>query len=378
MDEGITQECVDCFERYQSKFDDQYFTVSELEPDQVSITKVYNNNEAKVKWIAFKYEKLVKSNPSIDVNGQEYSTEEVSQGSYLVFWVSEEGGILEGLHTIYWSGWLSLKGPFDGVLLSAVSLDTNSGLFPLAVCICGKETQDSWEWFLSSLKVYLNYLEGRNLTFISDRQNGVIAALEIHFPFAQRRYYARHIYADFKFTYKGDHYKKLFWRAARSSNIFDFKACMEEIALINPAAKNWLLDIHPQHWSRYSYDPVIRCDHITNNMTEAFNSMLSTHRVASYLDLLEFIRIIVMRKFNDIKEECSSWSSVLPPRVHIKILKHSKESRTLTMIATRNMVYELIGACGVYAVKLREYNCACGSWQVSGIPCCHAMATINH
>ncbi|TXG57886.1 hypothetical protein EZV62_015715 [Acer yangbiense] len=29
--------------------------------------RVYNNKEAKVKWIASKFEKLVKSNPSIDV-----------------------------------------------------------------------------------------------------------------------------------------------------------------------------------------------------------------------------------------------------------------------------------------------------------------------
>ncbi|KAK2663291.1 hypothetical protein Ddye_001865 [Dipteronia dyeriana] len=153
---------------------------------------------------------------------------------------------------------------------------------------------------------------------------------------------------------------------------------MEETGLINPAAKNWLLDIHPQHWSRYAYDPAIRCDHVTYNMTEAFNIMLSTHRAASYLDLLEFIRRIVMRKFNDRNGECNSWSSVLPPRVHVKILKYSRESRTLTMIATGNMEYEFIGTSGGYAVKLREYNCACGSWQVSRIPCCHAMVAISH
>ncbi|KAK2634235.1 hypothetical protein Ddye_029027 [Dipteronia dyeriana] len=87
---------------------------------------------------------------------------------------------------------------------------------------------------------------------------------------------------------------------------------------------------------------------------------------------------MVMKKFNDRKEECSSWSSVLPLRVHVKILKHSRESRTLTMIAIENMEYELISASGAYTVKLREYNCACGSWQVSGIPYCHVMAAICH
>ncbi|KAK1565790.1 hypothetical protein Q3G72_035187 [Acer saccharum] len=113
-------------------------------------------------------------------------------------------------------------------------------------------------------------------------------------------------------------------------------------------------------------------------MTEAFNSMLGSHRAASYLELLEFIRRMVMRKFNERKEECRGWTSILPPRVHAKILKHSKESRTLTMIAAGNMEYELLGLTGGYAVKLREYNCQCGGWQVSGVPCCHAMATISH
>ncbi|KAK3185131.1 hypothetical protein Dsin_032417 [Dipteronia sinensis] len=177
---------------------------------------------------------------------------------------------------------------------------------------------------------------------MSDRQKGVIAVLELHFPFAHRRYCARHIYANFKLSYKGGHYKKLLWRAARSSNIYVSNVAMEEICVIKIATKKWLEEIDPQHWSRFAYDPVIRCDHVTNNMTEAFNSMLGTHRAASYLDLLEFIRMMVMRKFNERIEECRGWSSVLPPRVHAKILKHSKESRTLTMIAAGNMEYELL------------------------------------
>ncbi|KAK1582911.1 hypothetical protein Q3G72_019481 [Acer saccharum] len=125
---------------------------------------------------------------------------------------------------------------------------------------------------------------------------------------------------------------------------------MEEIGIINPTAKKWLEEIDPQHWSRFAYDPVLRCDHVTNNMTKAFNNMLGTYRAASYLDLLKFIRRMVMRKFNERKEECR----------------------------VGNMEYELLSASGGYAVKLREYNCQCGSWQANGIPCCHAMTVISH
>ncbi|KAK1591398.1 hypothetical protein Q3G72_007095 [Acer saccharum] len=118
---------------------------------------------------------------------------------------------------------------------------------------------------------------------------------------------------------------------------------MDEIGGINPAAKSWLQEIEPKHWSRHAYDQTIRCDHVTNNMTEAFNSML-----------------------------------VLPPRVNARILKNSKESRVLTIIAAGNMEYELLRPNEGYAVKLGEYSCQCGSWQVSGIPCRHAMAAISY
>ncbi|KAK1558265.1 hypothetical protein Q3G72_000509 [Acer saccharum] len=137
-----------------------------------------------------------------------------------------------------------------------------------------------------------------------------------------------------------------------------------------------LQELAKKHANYFGY--LRRCNHITNNMTEAFNSMLGTHRATSYLNLLEFIRRMVMRKFNERKEECTGCRSVLPPRVHTKILKHGRESRSLKMIAVGNMEYELLGASEGYAVKLREYNCQCGSWQVSEILYCHAMAAISH
>ncbi|KAK3226763.1 hypothetical protein Dsin_006625 [Dipteronia sinensis] len=479
--DDIINECMDLFEGYQSKSDDEYFSDSELELDKGVILKrvkndnvrqtykclgdgchwrahgsrmidkmtfmiktlvdehechrVYNNKEAKVKWIASKFENLVKTNPSVSVkvigdllrenyrvsvdvqrlyNAKRralaglakdhakcfgllrryaYMVNQSNPGSavhictqqpqptfqrmFLSF-EAQKLGFLEDCRPFIGVDGCHLKGPFGGVLLSAVALDANSGLFPLAVCICEKENQTSWEWFLNNLKIHLKYLESRNLTFMSDRQKCVIAALELHFPFAKRRYCARHIFANFRLTYKGEHYKKLFWRATRSCNVFDFNEAMNEIGAIDPAAKSWLQNIDNEHWSRFAYDQIIRYDHVTNNMTEAFNSMLGSHRAASYLELLEFIRRMVMRKFQERKEECEAWNSVLPPRVNAKILKHGKESRLFTIIAAGNGEYELLGPTGGYGVKLREYSCQCGYWQMSEIPCTHAMAAISH
>ena len=190
-----------------------------------------------------------------------------------------------------------MKGPCGGVLLSAVALDANSGLFPLAVCICEKETKYSWMWFLNHLKMYLQFPSDRHLCFMSDRQKGLTNALSKHFPTASKRYIstivscvnfnlfpndlstsnifflfgfrycARHIYANFRGNYCGDSFKKLFWKASRSTNVFDFKAALNDIGQIELGAKEWLAKIEPHLWSRFAFDVVIRCDHVTNNMT---------------------------------------------------------------------------------------------------------------
>ncbi|KAK2651859.1 hypothetical protein Ddye_011715 [Dipteronia dyeriana] len=402
-DDGIMKEFMDLFEGYQSKSEDEYFSDLELEPEQVRIAKlvkgilfkkmvdgdikfevgqtfdnveqmkelfreyviqegvtlirvkndlqrhtykckeavcpwrahgsclldgmtfkiktlvdiyechrIYNNKEAKVKWIPSKFENLMKGNPSIsikvisDMLREKYKVSVDIQRLHKAKKQALKGskiGFPGRLQAFYWSGWMPLKRAIWIGATSAVALDANSG------------------------------------------------------------YCARHIYANFRLTYKGDHFKKLFWRASRNSNVFDFKETMDEIGAINPAAKSWLQEIEPKHWSRYAYDHVIRCDHVTNNMTEDFNSMIGTHRASSYLELLEFIRRMVMRKFQERKEECQQWNSVLPPRVNAKILKNSKQSRVLTIIAVGKMEYELLGPNEGYVVKIGEYSCQCGSWQ---------------
>ncbi|KAL5843669.1 hypothetical protein ACOSQ4_009627 [Xanthoceras sorbifolium] len=147
------------------------------------------------------------------------------------------------------------------------------------------------------------------------------------------RFYARHIYANFRLKYSGQKLKNLFWKASRSSDVYNFRVAMTEIGNINKEARVWLEKIEPKYWSRHLFDCVIKCDHVTNNMTESFNSMLGDHRARTYLQLLEYIRRMIMRRFQQRMEDCVKWKSDLPPTVHSKILKASKESRILRMLS---------------------------------------------
>ncbi|KAL5848895.1 hypothetical protein ACOSQ4_006908 [Xanthoceras sorbifolium] len=106
--------------------------------------------------------------------------------------------------------------------------------------------------------------------------------------------------------------------------------------------------------------------------------MLGDHRAKTFLQLLEFIRRMIMERFQKRKEECLGWKTEIPPSISKNILIASKDSRILRILSAGNGEYELLDETRAYVVKINEATCKCGGWQVSGIPCCHAMAAIGH
>ncbi|KAL0416546.1 UNVERIFIED_CONTAM: hypothetical protein Slati_3486500 [Sesamum latifolium] len=64
-----------------------------------------------------------------------------------------------------------LKGPFGGVLLAAIGLDENNGLFPIAFAIPEMECKEHWMFFFENLSNMLKgFSHDRSWTFMSDRQ----------------------------------------------------------------------------------------------------------------------------------------------------------------------------------------------------------------
>ena len=63
-----------------------------------------------------------------------------------------------------------MKGPFPGQVLTAVGLDSNNGIYPLAYAIVESENLNSWKWFLELVGDDIGIGPQSNFTFISDRQ----------------------------------------------------------------------------------------------------------------------------------------------------------------------------------------------------------------
>ncbi|WCJ29554.1 hypothetical protein M5689_011180 [Euphorbia peplus] len=62
-----------------------------------------------------------------------------------------KNGILAGCRSFIGLDGCHLKGPFGGVLLAAMALDGDKGIFPLAIRVAENESNSSWGFFLESL-----------------------------------------------------------------------------------------------------------------------------------------------------------------------------------------------------------------------------------
>ncbi|KAH9780252.1 SWIM-type domain-containing protein [Citrus sinensis] len=212
---------------------------------------------------------------------------------FFVAFPAQKNAFLNGCRPFIGIDGCHLNGKYGGVLLAAIATDANKGIVPLAV------------------------------TFISDRQKGLLNAIPNTWPSAYHRAYCRHVYANFAKDHVGAKLRNLFWRAAKSSNRHDFNEAMALIKEEKIATYNWLeRELQGYTWFMHAYDRNCKVERTDNNASECFNNWILPYRDRPVLSMLEEIRKFV--------------------------------------------------------VKLEDKTCDCGYWEIVGLPCSHAMACIGY
>ncbi|CAN1794656.1 hypothetical protein LINPERHAP1_LOCUS20376 [Linum perenne] len=80
-------------------------------------------------------------------------------------------GFLAGCRKVIGIDGCFLKTVYRGQLLSAVALDANNGIFPIAYAVVRVENEDNWSWFLHTLSHDLDITSSsEDWTFMSDKQ----------------------------------------------------------------------------------------------------------------------------------------------------------------------------------------------------------------
>ncbi|KAL0339183.1 UNVERIFIED_CONTAM: hypothetical protein Sangu_1440400 [Sesamum angustifolium] len=231
-----------------------------------------------------------------------------------------------------------LKGPFGGVLLATIGLDGNNGLFPIAFSITEMKCKESWLFFFENLSNLLGgFSHDRPWTFMSDQQ-----------------------------------------KAARSYDVVGFNFAMYKVKELKPTAYDWLLKIPVEQWSRHAFDPRLKNDHVTNNISESFNHWVGELRSKPVLTLLDGLRAKLMSHLQKQREKALKWSNFIVPNV-VKVLNDARdESRNCKLLVADQFQFEVQDGNVHYVVNLAHRTCDCRVWDIRGIPCRHVALGITY
>ncbi|KAL0409502.1 UNVERIFIED_CONTAM: hypothetical protein Sradi_1884600 [Sesamum radiatum] len=272
-----------------------------------------------------------------------------------------------------------LKGAYGGVLLSAVSIDPNNNFFPICYAVVMKENKDTWDWFLTLLKMDLRIEECGPMTFMLDKQKGLVGALQEFFPNAEHRFCVRHLHSNFKnYGFRGEAFKNILWKAARATTVNEFTRRMQEMKELDEGAFAWFNDKNPKEWSRSYFSCYPRYDILLNNACESFNSNILEARDKPILSMLEWIMEYLMQRFQQNRDRAKKrWKKALCPKIQKIIDRNIEKLGDCIPIKLDDKHYQVSCFDGTqYSVDLENATCGCRKWDLSGIPCKHAISAI--
>ncbi|KAL4344259.1 hypothetical protein AHAS_Ahas11G0160500 [Arachis hypogaea] len=191
--------------------------------------------------------------------------------------------------------------------------------------------QDTWKWFLTLLQDDLGLVTQHGWNFISDQQKGLELAIKEVMPNAHHRNCVLHFWKNFIKHFKDQQTKQM-------------------------------------------------VDNITNNMCEVWNAKIVEYRGKPILTMCEDLRCYLMRKMATHKKKLESHSGHLAPVQQKKMDKFVKPKankwRAIWAGDNDRVHFEVHRGTSKVGVNLQQRTCTCNVWELTGMPCCHAIAAM--
>jgi hypothetical protein len=121
-----------------------------------------------------------------------------------------------------------------------------------------------------------------------------------------------------------------------------------------------------------------KCDILLNNLCESFNSKLVGGRDQPIIGCLEYIRQYLVKRSVSVQHVIDRCEGLLTPTA-TKILETIKEeANEYKVLWSGGDTYQCAGGWGDQCVvNMPKMECTCRRWELTGIPCKHAIAAIN-
>ena len=118
---------------------------------------------------------------------------------------------------------------------------------------------------------------------------------------------------------------------------------------------------------------------MTNNLAESFNNWIKDLKAMNLDDFMDKLRQLLMVKWNQRRKIGKKLDGLILPHI-IKMLNEKSRELSLEVSECSEDVAEVtaFGDSGFrFVVNLVDMTCSCRQWDVSGIPCKHALAFIT-
>ncbi|KAL2486051.1 SWIM-type domain-containing protein [Abeliophyllum distichum] len=199
--------------------------------------------------------------------------------------------------------WYIETARFKGILLSATAKNGNQGLYPLAYAVVDSENYDNWLWFLEQLRSIVQ--STRELTFVSDRNVGLMEALPKAFPTSNHFFCLQHLKENLRDKFSGGGFSNsyrermvwLFRECAHAPTIALFNQKLEVLKREGGAIVQRFLDVLPfENWSN-AHSVGCRYGEMSSNAAESFNAWIVDCRSLSITRMVDMLRIKLMNMF---------------------------------------------------------------------------------
>ncbi|KAG9144643.1 hypothetical protein Leryth_020945 [Lithospermum erythrorhizon] len=291
-------------------------------------------------------------------------------------------GFEQGCRPLLFLNSIFLKSKYQGTLLAATAADGNDEVFPVAFAVVDAETDDNWHWFLQQLKTALSVSHG--ITFVSDRGKGLRESIADIFQNEGvyhgycLHYLSEQLIRDLKGQFSHEVKRLLIedlYAAAYAPTPEGFRGVLENIRSISPEAYNWVQRNEPARWANAFFQGS-RYNHMTSNFGELFYSWASDADELPITQMVDAIRGKITELIYNRQTESNQWPTRLTPVMEGKLEKESMKVHSLQVVVSANNKYEVRGET-IEIVDVDNSDCSCNGWQLSGIPCCHAVYVIS-
>ncbi|PHT93862.1 hypothetical protein T459_01744 [Capsicum annuum] len=197
-------------------------------------------------------------------------------------------------------------------------------------------------------------------------------------PKAHHRSCAKHIESNWCKKWTSGEMKKLMWWCAWSTNDEEFKDQLNKLGKLDECVANDLVRISQVAWCRAYFDTQCKNPIVDSNFTESFNSWVLEEKGIPIIKMLEKIRVKVMEILANHEDKVRSCKS----NYSSEFMKLYNNYRAIAHCCEAHFNgyygYEVAEGDDKHIMNLEHNKCAYRMWDLSGIPCPHAIKAYLH